>query len=184
LTDLASEKVSAIEVLELLHLWGVSRTVGPLGVMRRTHIVQRIANQFYSKLCGRRWAEAENAFVRNPGSAVALQQLERAVGGPQGFAVILRRDNEKMDAGTEAGLRWYTEVARRYQICDDPRRCEWSLRLASQPEQFLKGEELRPATSLAMQVAGSNLLRGARLLAVLASMRDHGPRTTLPRWQW
>lgn len=184
LTDLAPEEVSAIEVLNLLHLWSSSRIVGPLGAMRRAHIVQRLANQLYSKLCGRRWAEAENALVRNPNSAAALQQLERAVGGPQGFAVVLRRDNEKMDEGTGAGSRWYAEVSRRYQVCDDPRRCEWSLRLASQPEQFLEGEELRNATSLAMGLVETNVLRGARLLAVLASIRDHGPKTTLPRWQW
>lgn len=50
-----------------------------------------------SRLCSRRWAEAEPAYLSNAHSESGLRQLERLFGESPGFAVVLRRDYPKID---------------------------------------------------------------------------------------
>jgi hypothetical protein len=187
-TDLRAvdaESFPVEQILDLLRLWLQARVVGPLASIRRGYVVARLANRLYAKLCGSRWADAEAAFISNPKSPAALQQLERSVGGSPGFPVILRRDYERMHAGTEPGTRWYAEIAERYEGCSEKSLCEFALRLASQPDRLLALPRTEFDGLLGQLGANTALLRGARLLALLAAANDQNAiANTLPRWKW
>jgi hypothetical protein len=173
------------QMLDLLRLWLQARVVGPLAGIRRGHVITRLANRLYARLCGSKWADAEAAFISNPKSAFALQQLERSVGGLQGFPVILQREHERMAAGMGPGTQWYTEVAQRYEVCSKKPLCEFALRLASQPDQLLALPRAEFEGLLSQLHANSALLRGARLLALLSAANDqNATANTLPRWKW
>ncbi len=186
--DLSNLDRGPIEVKRILHLlqvWSEARLAGPLVGIRRGRIIERLLPQLYVRLCGSRWAQAEAAFLSNPQSASALEQLERSIGGSQGFPVVLRREHDKMEAGTGPGTQWYAEVAARYRVCSEKDLCEFALRLASQPHQLLSlpGTEL---DGLLRRISDKTvLLRGARLLALLAATNDSGSAaSSLPRWKW
>ncbi len=185
LRDLDSNAIQVKHVLELLRLWSEARLVGPLVGLRRTRVVERLINRLYSRLCGDKWARAEVAYLSKPQSAIALQQLEQLVGGLQGFPFILRRDYEKMEAGTGPETQWYAEVAKRYQVCSDRCLCEFALRLASQPHQLLLMPALELERLLRQIKDKTVLLRGARLLALLAANKNlESAVSPLPRWKW
>jgi hypothetical protein len=174
-----------LHILNLLHLWSEARLVGPLVSIRRSRIIDRIINRLYSRLCGSRWADAETAYLSNPDSEPAVQQLQRSVGGSPGFSAILRRDYERMEAGTNVGTQWFSEVAARYQVCSEGGLCEFALQLASHPDNLLLYPE--PALNgLLLEIKKNTvLLRGARLLALLAANKNQGfSRNALPRWKW
>jgi hypothetical protein len=185
LRDLDGDTDQVAHILELMLLWTEARLFGPLVGMRRRRIIERLANRLFSRLCGRRWAEAESAYLSSAHSESELRQLERSVGGSPGFAVVLRRDYPKIDADTKSGSQWYAEVATRYHICSETGLCEFALQLASRPHHMF----LLPKPILAGLLADVSektiLLRGARLLAVLSATNN--PASTcaaLPRWKW
>ena len=153
--------------------------------MRRARILERLINRLFSRLCGRRWAEAESAYLSNPQSEPELRQLERLVGGSPGFAVVLRRDYERIEAGTVPGTQWYAEVATRYQVCSDKGLCEFALQLASHPHRLLLVPKPILDGLLSEITEKTVLLRGARLLALLSGTKnpDFGS-AALPRWKW
>ncbi|MEK7413128.1 MAG: hypothetical protein AAB263_07410 [Planctomycetota bacterium] len=183
LSTLDSPSVQIEKILDLLVLWSRARAVGPLSHTKRGRVVARLTNRLFAKLCGSHWARAEAAFITNPGSASALQKLEWSVGGPQGFPVILRRDYEKMET-TAALTQWYADVARRYGICSEPKLCTFALRVANQPEHLLSVSEAERKQSIRQITDNVALLRGARLIAVLAGNRDQeSGQATLARWE-
>jgi hypothetical protein len=185
LHDIDGDTVQVADILDLLRLWSEARVLGPLAGMRRRRVVERLANRLYFRLCGRKWGEAEAIYLSNVQSDLALKQLERLVGGSPGFAVVLRRDYGRMDAGTSQGSQWYAEVATRYQVCSDRGLCEFALQLASHPHHLL----LVPKPVLDQLLSDVRdktvLLRGARLLALLSAARNPGfAGAVLPRWKW
>lgn len=185
LHNLDGETIRAKHILDLLCLWSEARFVGPLVDIRRERTIDRLINHLYSRLCGSRWADAEAAYLSNPQSALALQQLERSVGGAHAFSVILRRDHDRMEAGTGAGTQWYAKLAARYQVCSDASLCEFALRLASHPHQLLLLPEPKLEGLLRQIKEKPVLLRGARLLALLGATTNHSlVSAALPRWQW
>ena len=185
LRDLDSSAIQVKDVLELLRLWSEAHLAGPLVGLRRTRVVERLINRLYSRLCGDKWASAEVAYLSKPQSAMALQHLEQSVGGLQGFPVILRRDYGKMEGSTGPGTQWYAEVAKRYQVCSDRCLSEFALRLASQPHQLLLMPEVELDRLLRQIKDKTVLLRGARLLALLAANRNLDSAVSpLPRWKW
>ena len=185
LHDVDGDTVRVADILDLLRLWSEARLFGPLANMRRRRIVERLVNRLYSRLCGRRWSEAEATYLSKHQSEPELKQLERLVGGSPGFAVVLRRDCEKMEEGTGPGTQWYAEVAARYQVCSDKGLCEFALQLASHPHHLL----LVPKPVLDRLLSDIRdktvLLRGARLLALLSATKNPGVAgAVLPRWKW
>lgn len=184
LCDLDGGTIQAEQILDLLRLWSEARFVGPLAGIRRTRVIERLVNRLYSRLCGSRWAEAEAVYLSNPQSAHAIQQLERSVGGSPGFPVALRRDHERMEAGADLGTKWYAEVAARYHVCSEVGLCEFALRLASQPHQLLL-QKMKLDGLLRRINHKTVLLRGARLVALLAASKNPGSAGgALPRWKW
>ena len=185
LNDLKHGPIQIRRILRILRLWIDARLVGPLVEIRRDHVTRAILQCLYSRLLGNRWAEAEAAYLLRPGSDAALQQLERSVGGPPNFAIVLRREHDSVGAGTVPPVKWFAELATRYHVSSERRLCEFALRLASQPHRLSSvfGGELdgwfRRVTDKTV------LLRGARFLALLAITKN--PKrdgAVIPRWQW
>ncbi|MGC2162271.1 MAG: hypothetical protein WA634_10205 [Silvibacterium sp.] len=185
LQDIDGDSFPIVHVLELLRLWSEARILGPLVGIRRRRVVERILNRLYSRLCGRRWAEAEAAYLSNPQSEPELRQLERLVGGSPGFVAILRRDQTKIEAGTGPGAEWFADVAARYQVCSEKGLCEFALQLASHPHNLILVPGPVLNTLLSDIKDKTILLRGARLLALLSASADPGfAGGALPRWKW
>jgi hypothetical protein len=185
LHDLDTHSVQVTSILDFLQRWSAARLLGPLAGLRRSRVMERLINRLYSRLCGKRWAEAEVAYLSNPQQELELRQLERLVGGSPGFPVVLRRDYERMEAGTGPGTQWYTEVAKRYQVCSETGLCEFALQLASNSGSLLKLP--KPVLDgLLLEIRENTvLLRGARLLALLAASKELGfANIGLPRWKW
>ena len=185
LQDLDISGFQILDILKLLRLWGDARQAGPLVRMRRTLVINRLLNRLYSRFCGSKWAQAEADYFTNSKSEVALQELQRLVYSVPGFAALLRRDFEKMEADTEVRIKWFAEVCARYQVCLKPGLCEFALQLASRPHHLLH----LPAPlldGLFLDIKNnSTVLRGARFLALLAVTK--GPNSTgfaLPGWKW
>jgi len=173
------------DILKLLRSWGDARQAGPLVRMRRILVINRFLNHLYSRLCGSKWAQAEANYLSNSHSEVSLQELQRLVYSVPGFAALLRRDFEKMEADTEDRIIWFAEVCARYQVCSKPGLCEFALQLASRPQHLLT----LPAPlldELFLDIKNnSTVLRGARFLALLAVTK--GPNLSgfaLPGWKW
>lgn len=183
LHDLDGGTIQVLHILDLLRLWSEARHAGPLVGMRRSRIIERLIKRLYFHLCGYRWAAAEDAYLSNPRSASALQRLQRSVGGSPGFSVVLTRDYERMEAGTNLGVQWYAEVAARYQICSDEGLCEFAIQLASSPHLLLRLPNPILDPFLREIDEKSALLRGARLLALLTATKNHGSADgAFPRW--
>jgi hypothetical protein len=183
--DLDSDAVAVTLILDLLQRWSDARLLGPLAGLRRSRVAQRLLNRLYSHLCGKRWADAEAAYISNPDGDNELRQLERLVGGSPGFPVVLRRDYEKMEDGTGAGTHWYADVATRYQVCSEAGLSEFALQLASNPCHLLRLPKPVLDGLLPEIKANSVLLRGARLLALLAASKEQRFASIgLPRWKW
>ncbi len=181
--DVASFQVE--QMLDLLRLWIQARVVGPLAGYQRGRVIAGLANHLYARLCGSKWAKAEAAFISDPKSAFALQQLERLVCKFQGFPIILQREHERMDAGMGPGTQWYAEVAQRHEVCSKKPLCDFALRFASQPDQLLELPQEEFKRLLSQLHENSVLLRGARLLALLAAANDQNATAkTFPRWKW
>lgn len=185
LHDLDAGTVSVVNIIDLLRLWSETHMVGPLVNLRRSRIIDRLINRLFSRLCGSRWAEAEKAFLSNPDAEATLQQLQRSLSGSPGFPAVLRRDYERMEAGTGPGTQWYAEICSRYGVCSEKGLCEFALQLASRPHHL----PIMPVSvfeGLLAEVKGNSvLLRGARLLALLAATKDRGfSDNGLPRWKW
>lgn len=185
LHDIDADTVQVIDILNLLRLWSEARLLGPLASIRCRRVVERIVNRLYSRLCGRRWSEAETAYLSNLQSETELKQLERQVGGSPGFAVVLRRDCGRMEAGTGPGTQWYAEVAARYQVSSDKGLCEFALQLASHPHHLLLVPKPILEGLLSDMRDKTVLLRGARFVALLSATRNPGfAGAVLPRWKW
>lgn len=168
LSALDGDNITVSQILDILNLWMRARLFGPLVSMRRGRIVQRVRNRLYTRLCGRRWAEAETVFIAQPNSEIALKQLEHAIGGTPGFGVLLRRDYARLDSGSAAGVQWFAEVAERYKVCPDEGLCEFALRLGSEPHGLVSIPKPVLDRLLTETKDKTILLRGARFLALLA----------------
>ncbi|HEY6347639.1 MAG TPA: hypothetical protein VIY49_39615 [Bryobacteraceae bacterium] len=184
LQDLAAEAVPLAQFMKLIGIWADARLVGPLVHMRHNRVVTRLVTAFFSRVCGSRWAAAETAYLSDTKSDTALQQLQRLIGAP-GFAAILRRDHERMQQGTGPGKAWFAEVSHRYGACSEAGLCEFALQLSSQPHRMLAVPAPAFEALLAEVRKKEALLRGARLLALLAVAEDNAAvKSPLPRWIW
>jgi len=182
---LEDDSVSVENILALLALWSNARVVGPFAGWRRSRVTSRLTNRVFAKLHDHRWAQAETAFFDNPRAESTVKNLERSVGGQPGFPVVLRRDHARMESGTGAGSKWFSEVAGRFSVCSDSKLCCLALRLASQPDFLLQLSEADRQHVLGQVRGNAILFRGARLVAALAAASEweSGP-APLPRWTW
>jgi hypothetical protein len=177
--------VDPFELFSLLALWSETRAVGPLIGIRHARVLRRLYNRLYSVLCGQNWAQAEDCYLSNPTSESALNRLMYSVGEPYGFALVLRREFDRMDAGKEPGLRWFHQVAARYHHGCNEGFSEFVLRLASVPYQLLRWPRVAIEPLFQEIKEHAVLLRGARLVALLCATADpNSDGIPVPRWQW
>ena len=185
LSSLESDSFPIATLLEIVKLWSESRVLGPLVTIRRNHVIERLANRLYGRLCGQRWAEVEGTFLAGSRSGFERQTLERSVGGPNAFSTTLVREYDRMEYGTSAGKHWFTGVAGRFQVSSDPTLCEFALQFASHPHELPPLPQVILDELLRGVKENGVLLRGARLVAVLAGARNPGPfGSVFPRWSW
>jgi hypothetical protein len=185
LRALAGESAPVTNILEAIKRWGDARILGPLVQIRRNRIAQRLVARLYARLCGEQWAQAESDYLAGNHSNYSKQALERAVGGPHSFAIVLGREYDRMDEGTIPGKLWFASVAARYKICSEPGICEFALQFASHPHELPPVPQAVLAGWLQDLKARGVLLRGARLVALLAASKDAGPLGNIfPRWKW
>jgi hypothetical protein len=187
LSVLEDDTISTAQILEALKRWSRARLLGPLVTMRRNRILERIVNTLYARLCGQRWADAEAAYLDAPHAGFGRQKLLDAVGVPQGFSIALGREFDRMEAGGESGVAWFFSVAAQYRVSSNQGLCDFTLRLASSP-QDVPGMLPTPAlldALLSDAKQKDTLLRGARLVALLCASRNPGPfGGSFPRWKW
>jgi hypothetical protein len=186
LRSVESDTFPIASILEALRLWGEARLLGPLVAMRRNRIMDRLANVLYVRLCGPRWAEAEASYLSNPHSGFERRRLEQSVAGPHAFSVVLSRESDRMDAGTDTGKRWFAGVASRYQVSSDEGLSEFALQLASRPQELVVVVPASALDGLLFEIKEKSvLLRAARLVALLGANRNPGPfGGVFPRWKW
>jgi hypothetical protein len=155
--------------------------------MRRNRILDRMTNKLIARLCGPRWAEAEAAYLASPHAGFARQRLETSVGGPHAFSLVLAREFDRIDAGTESGASWFFGVAARYQVSSDQGLCDFALRLAARPQDLPKVVPLSSVLDglLSEIKEKATVLRAARFVALLSASRNPGPYGGIfPRWKW
>lgn len=183
--ELSNGSMSPADALWALALWHGARLSGFLATVRHQQVVEGLLQAVFGTLCGPGWVEREVQFRSNPQSPHTLEYLKAAVSKRPGFAAVLRQDHSRMDGNAVQGARWFGEIAARYNVCQDPKLCEFALCLASQPHRLpaASGANL---DNLLCQIARSpEILRGARLLALLsASQNGDSTPPLLPRWKW
>ena len=182
---LEGDNVSITEILDAVMLWSGARVVGPLVAIRRNRVIERLVNRLFRRLCGDRWAKAEGAFLTHANPSLTRQNLERAVAGPHGFTFMLSRDFDRMDAGTQSGVQWFRSVASRYQVCSDQGLSEFALQFASHPYELPQIPKPLLDGWLNELKQKAVLVRGARLVSLLAGSVNPGPfGPVFPRWTW
>ncbi len=178
--------------LELGLMWIEARLAGPLAKLRRAQVVNALLWRIYAHWCGQRWAEAESA-CRSKLTPALADHLQRSIGGSPGFASVLRRDFQRMDANTETGKVWFADTANRYGVSSNRGLCEFALQFASQPHLICRMSYLTSDVEGTSILAGllsdladhPILLRGARFVSLLsASENPLAEGVWLPRWKW
>jgi hypothetical protein len=174
-----------IEAISLLKLWTDSRAVGSLVALRRDRIVHRLLNRLYLSLCGRKWAEAEELYLSDRTSAVAISRLVSSVGWTSEFAKTIESEYARTETDADGGVQWFIETAARYRVCNNDKLSRFAMQLASRPQAVLELDRIELEGSLRVVQKLTSLLRGTRLLALLVSARHSGSgEGTLPRWEW
>jgi hypothetical protein len=181
LTDLHSDLEATLGTVDL---WHEARLAGPLAESRRGHIVECLVDRLYLILCGSRWNHAEKIFRAAPNTEHG-QQLIRAVDAQGGFAVVIQRDYEVMSRGVRSGSKWFSELAARYGVCNDPALATFALRVASSPFGLSASYGAHLSELLRRLQDHPALSRGARFVAMLSATADQEhDLMLLPRWVW
>ena len=119
--DILTARVSVAEALRVLDLWSYARLVGFLPEIRRNRITRELLAAIYARICGPNWAKAESAFMDDPTSAHALDELSRRIGRNKNFNLALRKDHDKFREEIAQTCIWYAGLSRRYSVCNDSR---------------------------------------------------------------
>lgn len=185
LRDAGSNDTDPIPTIELLELWCGARLAGPLAEMRRSRVVNAVLARIYAPYCGDRWAECEFKCSSRP-TLVELNALQRMIGGTPGFAAVLRKDYTQAGEAIQPRKQWFADAARRYGVTTNADLCDFALQFASQPQRLLLPYVRPVLTELLGDIKRhSILLRGARLVSILAALDDAATEgILLPRWQW
>jgi hypothetical protein len=187
-TDLSRMDIAALNTKQILHRleqWMKSRMVGPLAGLRRDRAVRGLCQSLYARLCGDRWGNAEAAFLAEPNSPSALNDIVASVDRLPGYAIVLQRDFEKLEHDVAERTRWFTAISAQFHVCADKRLVDFALQLAGQPHQLVAMDGHQLDGLLREMSDRTVLLRGARLLALLTvAKRSGGPGSALPRWTW
>ncbi len=175
-----------LQVLHVLTRWQEARLSGVLVEFRHRQVIDCILDAVYGSLCGQHWAEAETGFRKNPKSPETLEILKSWVDKKTpDFAAALVRNRLEIESEPDQCVTWFTEVAMHNKICDDRELCDFALRLASQSQTSSSLPHTDLDTLVSRILNNPAILRGARLLVLLASSNNHisDKASLLPRWQ-
>jgi len=181
--ELDDGSVGSADACRILTLWSEARLAGFLPDARRLQLTDGLACAIYKHLCGWHWARAERAYLAAPRSDNAIDGLRHSVHNRAAFAIVLRRDYQRMEDDFDRASAWYADLARRYDICAEQNVCDAALRLAAAPHRFsqMAGDELDSMLDVLRESPA--VLRGARMLALLsANDGNAGPARLFPRW--
>lgn len=159
----------------LLRFWHDARWFGFLVDVRHRQMVTGIRDALFASLCGKNWANAEVAFQRAR-SADSTRSLAMLADRRTGFgsALLSLVGADPSDAGL---IQQFSVEAAHHDICRDRVLCDFALRLANQPLTAVQNPDF--GALLAKLVDSPAILRGARLLALLAE-NDSGNTATTP----
>ncbi len=177
-----------LEAVKAVKRWARARPAGnPLATVYRSYVVKALIHHVFHLLCGKNWADKEDAFVLNE-DMESLKSLSEAVAKHQKTGIILLGEIEKLSRRTcRERVR---RLARLATVKDSERLAEFLLMLASDPGsiKLCEGEILNEVLKRIFDEA--TLPKAARFL-VLAT--DHQLRTqgvgTIPGelyagWRW
>jgi hypothetical protein len=184
-SEIADGSISVAEACRVLELWSGARLVGFLPDIRLQQVVDGLISAIFAKLCGQEWAKAEKALLDGLDTQRSFDALQRSVDRSNGFASVLRRDYAQLNRDFPAGADWFADLAVRYGVCAERKVSKFALRMASQPQRIptVYGDSLELLVSRTAETPA--ILRGARLLALLAANEDGVlPMKMLPSWTW
>ena len=182
------------EIFRILGYWQNARLTDIVAAARQKKIVDGLLKKIFGVICGSGWVKSETEFLssfagsrtkgkRKKKKLPADEKLQAKIGDFMGFGPALRLNATTIPSNLAAITEWYTDLAKRYYVCDDPELCAFVIRLVSNPyrvPQFLPRnmEEL-----IGRLVKCPALLRGARFAALLCTTDANGVRTMNPRWE-
>jgi hypothetical protein len=180
--DCRNGSVSLENSLKALELWQNARLAGFLAEFRRQEIKEGLTATIYETICGPEWAKAEAAYLRNPSSRQAINNLQHAVHTRTAFAAVLRRDYTKIDRDLVKALGWYKELATRYGLSMDQTLCKFVLALATRPDGIHRTFGPEVGRLIKKLISEPAILRGARFLALLCENQGRILPTLPSRW--
>ena len=166
---------AVVAVLEAIETWSGALLAGPFAAERRDRVLLGLRQHLYQIICGDRWAEAERYYTKAPGDHRTAERLARAVGGPGGFASVLRRDAAKFASfAPQDRLRSFADLANRYGVSKSVTLSEAALRLCCCPQSWHQWAGDLYVSYLDELDRRRVLVRGARLLALLHELNGLG----------
>ena len=173
-----------LNALQILTRWQQARQSGLPIMLRHPEIVDGILVAIFESICGRKWAEAESNYRKEPKSTIALKALKSRVDKLPNFAESLLNYRSSIASETVDRSIDFVADAKRFSICDDSNLCEFALCLASQPHTLIDRPKSELKTLISQLMNCPATLRGARLLALLTTSNNETPVPILPRWRW
>lgn len=152
------------EAFRLLSVWHGARQAGFLADVRRRRVTSCIINAIFSRVCGTKWAKAEEAFAQRPTSQDCLDALETLVDRRTKFGTRLRRQTNPGDSETVLAATLFNE-AKRHGVSGDGDLCQFALCLAINSSDVLADPLV--TTRGILLAHHPALLRGARLMSLL-----------------
>jgi hypothetical protein len=185
-SDIESGRTSLASAIRVLCLWLDARLVGPLAEIRRKQVTDKLLAAIYTTLCGKQWAAAERTFIENPATPSSADVLRRKVHSVGGFSLVLERDYARLLEDIDRSVAWYTDLARKHDVCKDAALCEFAVRLAVLPQSLPKrfGDVL---DTLVKQAADNRTIilgpRFAMLLCFRFAPAEYEKFSRRQRWQ-
>lgn len=185
LNDVRNGQIRLSKALRIARQWHIARLAGFLSDIRRQRVADSCISAIYEALTDTAWARAEEAYLQDPRSDHAVENLQRHVGERSGFAAVLRRDYAMVNQAPDDRVRWFADVAARYKVSRDHSLSRFTLRLASDPLAVARVYRKELEGLLDSLRKTPALLRGARLLALLsANETPDAPPALTPEWPW
>ncbi len=173
-SQLQDNSVVLASTLRLYAKWHNARLYGPLVNFRWNKLKNKFLALIYEKICGQKWAEAEeslnNSRDSTPAFEAAINTLQTLVEKRSiGFSALLRSECEGLIGGIRHDSTWYSELAQKYQVCKDPTLSEFAFKLAMEAHRVPKNFENNLDKLLVAVQSNPSVLRGARFLQCVGS---------------
>lgn len=173
LSDILDGTTQITEALAVLREWMDARLVGGLVEIRQLQIVRNLHNAIYSSLCGKDWGDIEAAYLSDINNQTISDSLYKKITRvTSGFSAMLEKERNIFAGDLEDATEWYSELAARYDVCQDKNLCRFSIQLACAPF-VLPIRDFGELEDLLQQVkSNSSVLRGVRYSILIMLQKD------------